>query len=275
MKRPIAALVFLLAYLLAGCAESAPPQPAQAEDLMDQYRVWLDEGSSFYAAMGEYCAGIYYVDYCGGENRFAMATSQPDGGGYLYELPLTDFYPESAAGRAVTAEDVKPGDRLFAVVSSSVLALSCTDDKGRPYSPFTDVRGVMLDDRPLEGTEEELLAALAPPEAMLPDYEPWTVYVSACDPDSNFVTIADFPDAEYDLGLLPLDSFRPESVTGRPAAARQLCPGDRLFVLARPYSQRRNGETIYPYVYAIALDDRAAHLNREAYELGFNKRFAF
>ena len=59
------------------------------------------------------------------------------------------------------------------------------------------------------------------------------------------------------------------------SAAQDLRPGDRLFVLARPYSQRQGGETVFPYVYAIALDDRADPLNRAAYELNAHKRLAF
>ena len=101
-------LLFLPACLLAGCAGRATPQPAQAEDLMEQYRVWLDEGAAFDPLIDGYTAGIYYVDYCDAESRFAMVTSQPDGGGYLYELPLRDFLPESAAGRAVAAQDLRP-----------------------------------------------------------------------------------------------------------------------------------------------------------------------
>ena len=267
-------LLFLPACLLAGCAGRATPQPAQAEDLMEQYRVWLDEGAAFDPLIDGYTAGIYYVDYCDAESRFAMVTSQPDGGGHLYELPLRDFLPESAAGRAVAAQDLRPGDRLFAVVSNSVLALGCTDEKGRSYSPFSDVGGVLLDDRPLTGTEEELLASLPPPEELLPDYQPMTAYVAAA-PDGGFAAITDYPQADYRRGLLPLENFRAQSVTGHPAAAQDLRPGDRLFVLARPYSQRRGGETVFPYVYAIALDDRADPLNRAAYELNAHKRLTF
>ena len=55
-------LLFLPACLLAGCAGRATPQPAQAEDLMEQYRVWLDEGAAFDPLIDGYTAGIYYVD---------------------------------------------------------------------------------------------------------------------------------------------------------------------------------------------------------------------
>ncbi len=245
----LGAMVLLTAALTA-CAVTQPIPG----DQMDLYMEALEAGETFPFSPDIYSAYLFsVVSYDPGDGSVLVDTLS-DEGGDLYSLSLENFQPESTTGRPTSLEELEPGVRLYALISSGGIETAPADPDVRSVFLPYQVCGVALDDREPEGSLEDQLKSFPIPEAMLPPYEPMTLYVYSYDPDRNELYTGMQPQSGLEI-LLPVSesSFRTESLTGIPVSLDDISPGDRLFALAREFHV---GTAVYKDVYAVILDDR-------------------